>query len=46
MARHRVAAVAVLAAALAPVVVRDAYLLDSLVLILLWGTLSAARASR
>jgi branched-chain amino acid transport system permease protein len=29
-------------AALAPVVVRDAYLLDSLVLILLWGALSAA----
>src|SRR5438552_17835480 len=29
-------------AALAPVVVRDAYFLDSLVLILLWGALSAA----
>ena len=29
-------------AALTPVVVRDAYFLDSLVLILLWGALSAA----
>jgi branched-chain amino acid transport system permease protein len=40
--RHRVAGVAFLAAALAPLVVRDAYLLDGLVLILLWGALSAA----
>ncbi len=29
-------------AALAPVVVRDAYLLDGLVLILLWGSVAAA----
>src|SRR6184192_3794772 len=29
-------------AALTPIVVRDAYFLDSLVLILLWGALSAA----
>ena len=42
MGRHRVAGAALLAAALAPLVVRDAYLLDSLVLILLWGALSAA----
>jgi branched-chain amino acid transport system permease protein len=42
MARHRVAGIALLGAAVAPLVVRDAYLLDSLVLILLWGTLSAA----
>jgi branched-chain amino acid transport system permease protein len=42
MARHGVAGGVFLAAALAPLVVRDAYLLDSLVLILLWGALSAA----
>jgi branched-chain amino acid transport system permease protein len=42
MARHGVAGVVFLVAALAPLVVRDAYLLDSLVLILLWGALSAA----
>jgi branched-chain amino acid transport system permease protein len=42
MARHVGAGVVLLAVALAPLVVRDAYLLDSLVLILLWGALSAA----
>jgi branched-chain amino acid transport system permease protein len=42
MTRHAVAGVVLLAVALAPLVVRDAYLLDGLVLILLWGALSAA----
>ncbi|HEV8309418.1 MAG TPA: branched-chain amino acid ABC transporter permease [Methylomirabilota bacterium] len=42
MRRHRVALTVFGAAALAPLVIRDAYLLDSLVLILLWGALSAA----
>ena len=42
MARHRVAGLVFLAAALAPLAVRDAYLLDGLVLVLLWGALSAA----
>jgi branched-chain amino acid transport system permease protein len=42
MARHGIAVVLFGAAAVTPLVVRDAYLLDSLVLILLWGTLSAA----
>jgi branched-chain amino acid transport system permease protein len=42
MARHGVAGGVFVVAALAPLVVRDAYLLDSLVLILLWGALSAA----
>jgi branched-chain amino acid transport system permease protein len=42
MARHLVALIVLLSAALAPVVVRNAYFLDSLVLILLWGALSAA----
>src|SRR5688500_1599503 len=42
MARHGVAGVVFGLAALAPLVIRDAYFLDSLVLILLWGALSAA----
>jgi branched-chain amino acid transport system permease protein len=42
MGRHAAALVVFGAAALAPLAVRDAYLLDSLVLILLWGALSAA----
>ncbi len=42
MRRHLPALVVFGAAALAPVFVRDAYLLDSLVLILMWGALSAA----
>jgi len=42
LARHRGALVVFGAAALVPLVVRDAYFLDSLVLILLWGALSAA----
>ena len=41
--RSRPGAVALFGlAALTPLVVRDAYFLDSLVLILLWGALSAA----
>jgi len=42
MRRHRVALAMFGVAAVVPLVVRDAYLLDSLVLILLWGALSAA----
>lgn len=42
MRRHAVALIGFGAAGVAPLVVRDAYLLDSLVLILLWGALSAA----
>jgi branched-chain amino acid transport system permease protein len=42
MARHGVALGVFGVAALAPLVLRDAYLLDTLVLILLWGALSAA----
>src|SRR5262249_16242786 len=42
LARHRGALVVFGVAAIVPVVVRDAYFLDSLVLILLWGALSAA----
>ncbi len=42
MRRHAGAMVVFGAAALAPLVVRDAYFLDSLVLILMWGALSAA----
>jgi branched-chain amino acid transport system permease protein len=42
LARHRGALVIFGVAALVPIVVRDAYFLDSLVLILLWGGLSAA----
>jgi branched-chain amino acid transport system permease protein len=42
VSRHLGAGVGFLAAALAPLVIRDAYFLDSLVLILLWGALSAA----
>src|SRR5207249_5850632 len=42
LARHWGALVIFGAAALIPIVVRDAYFLDSLVLILLWGALSAA----
>ena len=42
LARHWGALVIFGAAALVPIVVRDAYFLDSLVLILLWGALSAA----
>ena len=36
------AAVVFAAAALAPLLVRDAFLLDGLVLILMWGTTAAA----
>jgi branched-chain amino acid transport system permease protein len=42
MRRHGVALIGFGAAGVAPLVIRDAYLLDSLVLILLWGALSAA----
>jgi branched-chain amino acid transport system permease protein len=42
LARRRGALVLFGTAALVPLVVRDAYFLDSLVLILLWGALSAA----
>ena len=43
MSRHVIPALAFFAlAGLAPLVVRDAYLLDGLVLILLWGTAAAA----
>jgi branched-chain amino acid transport system permease protein len=42
LTRHRGAIVIFGVAALVPLVVRDAYFLDSLVLILLWGALSAA----
>ncbi|HEY7677414.1 MAG TPA: branched-chain amino acid ABC transporter permease [Candidatus Methylomirabilis sp.] len=42
MRRHAAALVVFGAAALAPLAVRDAYFLDSLVLILMWGALSAA----
>ena len=42
LARHRGALVVFGVAAVVPIVVRDAYFLDSLVLILLWGALSAA----
>jgi branched-chain amino acid transport system permease protein len=42
LARHRGALAIFGVAALVPVFVRDAYFLDSLVLILLWGALSAA----
>ncbi len=42
MRRHAAALVVFGAAALAPLVIRDAYFLDSLVLILMWGALSAA----
>ena len=42
LGRHRGAIVIFGAAALVPLAVRDAYFLDSLVLILLWGALSAA----
>ncbi len=43
MHRHRAAFVVFGAASLAPILVKDAFLLDSLILILLWGALSAAR---
>src|SRR5438132_6125997 len=39
---RRAAAVLLDVAALAPLVVRDAFVLDSLILILMWGALSAA----
>ena len=42
IARHWGALLLFGAAALTPILVRDAYFLDSLVLILLWGSLSAA----
>ena len=42
LARHWGALLIFGAAALIPVLVRDAYFLDTLVLILLWGALSAA----
>jgi len=42
MRRHAAALVVFGAAALAPLATRDAYFLDSLVLILMWGALSAA----
>jgi branched-chain amino acid transport system permease protein len=42
MGRHLPALAFGLAAALAPLAVRDAFLLDGLVLVLLWGALSAA----
>jgi branched-chain amino acid transport system permease protein len=42
LARHRGALLLFAVAALIPIGVRDAYFLDSLVLILLWGALSAA----
>jgi branched-chain amino acid transport system permease protein len=42
LARHRGAWLLFGAAALTPIVVRDAFFLDSLVLILMWGALSAA----
>jgi len=42
MHRHLPALVVFGGAAVAPVLIRDAYLLDSLVLILMWGALSAA----
>ncbi|MBI4609068.1 MAG: branched-chain amino acid ABC transporter permease [Candidatus Rokubacteria bacterium] len=42
MRRHLAAAIVFGAAALAPTVIEDAYLLDSLVLILMWGAVSAA----
>lgn len=42
MRRHLPALVVFGAAALVPVFIRDAYLLDSLVLILMWGAVSAA----
>lgn len=42
MGRHLPALVVFGAAALVPVFIRDAYLLDSLVLILMWGAVSAA----
>ena len=42
MRRHWAALVVFGPAALAPLVVRDAFLLDSLILILLWGSLAAA----
>jgi branched-chain amino acid transport system permease protein len=42
LSRHFVAGAVFLVAALAPLAIRDAYFLDSLVLILLWGALSAA----
>jgi branched-chain amino acid transport system permease protein len=42
LSRHFVAGAVFLVAALAPLAIRDAYFLDSLVLVLLWGALSAA----
>jgi branched-chain amino acid transport system permease protein len=42
LARHWGALVIFGAAAIIPIVVRDAYFLDSLILILMWGALSAA----
>jgi len=42
MSRHALAIVVFGASALAPLVVRDGFLLDSLVLILLWGAVSGA----
>ncbi len=42
MARHAVAVGYFAAAALVPLAVRDAYVLDGVVLVLLWGALSAA----
>ena len=42
MRRHRAALVIFGVAALAPIVVRDAYFLDAVILILLWGALSGA----
>ena len=42
MSRHALALIFFGAAAVAPLVVRDAYFLDSLILILMWGAVSAA----
>jgi branched-chain amino acid transport system permease protein len=42
MARHALALIVFGAAALTPLVLRDGFLLDSLVLILLWGAVSAS----
>jgi len=42
MTRHALALAFFVAAALAPLVVRDAFLLDSLVLIMMWGAVSGA----
>ena len=42
MRRHRAALIVFGAAALAPIIVRDAYFLDAVILVLLWGALSGA----